>query len=390
MLAFLREIGPDMAGSEASLASRRALKVERARKQHAAYAKTLREFGARVELLRLLPDQPDGLRIENAAVLLPEVAVVARPVDPIRVKEIESVAKHVAQYRPVQRIRAGHLAGGDVLRIGSTIYVAHSQNTNPDGVAALVEIVDQFGYEVRVVEIRDCLHLKNACTFVPPDFLVVNPNWIDLRAFSDFQIIKVDPDEPLAGNTLTLFGTTLVSAGFPKTEKRLQAAGIATRQVDVSELQKVAAGVTCFSLLLEPRTRSRPPPRSALASVKTPGAPAPLGYEAQAIVHGGLVYVSGQLPINPVTRRVVRDSIEAQTEQTLNNLAAVLAASGSSLSRVLKMTLYLADRKLLDRVDAVLARVMTGHRPARVVRPTTSLPDECLLEVEVIAAIASD
>src|SRR5206468_2024855 len=98
---------------------------------------------------------------------------------PSRIKEIESVAPHLAQYRPLQRIRAGQLNGGDVLRIGNTIYVAESRRTNAEGIAALTEIVDQFGYEVRTVEIRDCLHLKTACTFVPPDFLIANPAWID-------------------------------------------------------------------------------------------------------------------------------------------------------------------------------------------------------------------
>ncbi len=388
MIVFMRELGSDFRRCESTDCSHRPIKVERASKQHAAYVETLREFDCRVELLRAIADQPDGVLIEESAVLLPEVAIIMRPRVLGRSRAIESVATHVAQYRPVQRIRGGHLNGGDALRVGSTIYVARSHTTDIEGIAAFTEIVDQFGYEVRQVEIRDCRHLKTACTFVPPDFLIVNSEWVDLNAFSEFQIIKVHPKEPFAANTLTLSGTTLVGAAFPKSEKKLQAAGIATRKIDVSELQKMEAGLTSFSLLLEPRTRTHPAPRSAVTSIKTPGAPAPLGYETQAIVHGGFVFVSGQLPINPATRRVVRGPIEAQTEQTLNNVVAVLAASESSLARVVKITLYLADRKLLDRVDAVLARVMAGHRPARVVRPTRSLPDGCLLEMEVIAVVA--
>ncbi|MGH7945673.1 MAG: Rid family hydrolase [Opitutaceae bacterium] len=168
---------------------------------------------------------------------------------------------------------------------------------------------------------------ETAFTFIPPEFLAVNPAWVDPNAFGDCQVIKVDPDEPFAANTLTLMGTTPVSAAFPKTEKKPQAAGVATRSIDISELQKAEAGLTCLSLILEPRTRKRPVARSAVTPIKTSSAPAPQGHQAQAIAHGGLVYVSAQLPIDPATGRVVSGLVEAQTEQTLNNLAAVLKAA---------------------------------------------------------------
>jgi 2-iminobutanoate/2-iminopropanoate deaminase len=104
------------------------------------------------------------------------------------------------------------------------------------------------------------------------------------------------------------------------------------------------------------------------------------------MVHNGVVYVSGQLSIDPKTGERKLGSIEEQTEQVLQNVAAILKAANSDLSRVLKMTVYVADIDLWGAVNEVYSRVMGEHRPARAVVPTGALHYGFLIEVEAVAA----
>ncbi len=123
-----------------------------------------------------------------------------------------------------------------------------------------------------------------------------------------------------------------------------------------------------------------------ITAVHTPNAPAPAGHYSQAIVHRGVVYVAGQLAIDPRTGEKKLGSIEEQTEQTLQNVGAILQAAGSDLSRVLKMTIYISDISLWGAVNEVYARILGEHRPARAVVPTKELHYGFLIEIEAIAA----
>lgn len=124
-----------------------------------------------------------------------------------------------------------------------------------------------------------------------------------------------------------------------------------------------------------------------ITPITTLNAPAPGGHYSQAVVYNGLVYVSGQLSIDPQTGEKRLGSIGEQTEQALKNVAAILKAANSDLSRVLKMTLYVADINLWGAVNAVYARVLGEHRPARAVIPTGELHYGFLIEIDAIAAI---
>lgn len=121
--------------------------------------------------------------------------------------------------------------------------------------------------------------------------------------------------------------------------------------------------------------------------ITTPSAPAPAGHYSQAVVHGGLVFVAGQLPLDPASGALVGlGDIEAQAERTLRNVEAILTASGSDLDRVCSMTIYITDRALWPKVNAVYARVLGEHRPARAVIPVGELREGCLIEIQAIAA----
>ncbi len=121
--------------------------------------------------------------------------------------------------------------------------------------------------------------------------------------------------------------------------------------------------------------------------ISTPDAPTPAGHYSQATVYNGIVYVAGQLAIEPRTGERKLGSIEEQTEQALSNVSEILKAAGSDLSRVLKMTIYIADINLWGAVNAVYARVMGEHKPARAVVPTNELHYGFLIEIEAVAAV---
>ena len=125
-----------------------------------------------------------------------------------------------------------------------------------------------------------------------------------------------------------------------------------------------------------------------MKTVQTPNAPRPAGHYAQAIVHDGLVYVSGQLPIDPRTGERCTGPVEEQAERALQNVAAILEAAGSRLDLVLKTTVYVSDISLWGRVNAVYAAFFGEHRPARAVVPTRELHYGLLVEIEAVAALA--
>lgn len=125
--------------------------------------------------------------------------------------------------------------------------------------------------------------------------------------------------------------------------------------------------------------------------VRTQAAPAPVGPYAQALVHGGLVFASGQIPLDPQTGELVAGGIEAQAERVFANLRAVLEAAGSSLDDALRIGIYLTDLSLFPRVNEIYAGLFTRDpRPARTTLGVAALPKGALIEVDAIAAPSSD
>jgi len=122
------------------------------------------------------------------------------------------------------------------------------------------------------------------------------------------------------------------------------------------------------------------------SEVRTRAAPLPVGPYSQAVAHGGLLFVSGQIPLDPDTQKLVAGEIEIQTERVLENLAAVLAAGGSSLAGVLRTTVYLSDLALFARMNAVYARYFDQDpRPARSTLQAAALPLGAKIEIDAIA-----
>jgi 2-iminobutanoate/2-iminopropanoate deaminase len=124
-----------------------------------------------------------------------------------------------------------------------------------------------------------------------------------------------------------------------------------------------------------------------MQSISTGRAPAARGHYSQAIVHGGLVYVAGQLPLVPEDPERRGGSFEEQAEQVISNVIAVLEAAGSSADSILKATVYIADIAHWPAFNAIYAQRLGAHRPARTVVPVAQLHYGYLVEMDVIAAV---
>lgn len=124
-----------------------------------------------------------------------------------------------------------------------------------------------------------------------------------------------------------------------------------------------------------------------MKKVQVEGTPIPKGHYSQAIVHNGLVYVSGQLPMDMVTGEPLKSDIGGQTEKALRNVEAVLHAAGSDLTQVIQMTIYISDGEYWAKVNEVFARIMGDHRPARAIVPVKDLHFGLGIEIQAIAAV---
>lgn len=250
-IALTRAVSERLPACELTHLPRETIDVERARAQHAAYEAALRFLGAEVRRVAELPDHPDGVFVEDAAVILDDLAIVTRPGAPARRGEVESVAAAVGELRPLARVPApATLDGGDVLVDGDTVFVGASARTNAAAHRWLEELLRPRGFDLRVVPVTGCLHLRTAVTAPLPGTFLLNPAWVPAAAFGDRTVVAVDPREPWAANVLVLDGRALVAAGAPATAERLEGLGLRIVPVDVSELARAEAGVTCCSIIV--------------------------------------------------------------------------------------------------------------------------------------------
>jgi dimethylargininase len=240
LTAIVREVSARLAECEVSFQERAPIDVLLAKRQHVEYCRVLAELGANVVTLPALDDSPDCVFVEDPIVVLDEVAIVARMGAESRRGESASLAEAVGRYRELLQIEApGTLEGGDVMRIGKTLYVGISQRTNVAGLQQLARLVAPFGYWVTPVEVRGCLHLKSACCYLGNDTVLVRREWIDMDGFCGLKFVDVaDPNALRVGDTVVVAKGSAIE-------------GFRVREVDISEFVKADAGVTCMSVVFE-------------------------------------------------------------------------------------------------------------------------------------------
>lgn len=124
-----------------------------------------------------------------------------------------------------------------------------------------------------------------------------------------------------------------------------------------------------------------------MKKIKLPDVPEPKGHYSPAVEHNGLIFVSGQLPMNDATGEVETGDIELQTEIALRNIEAILQAAGSDLNHVLQMTIYVSEMELWDKVNEVYKRILGEHKPARAIVPVKDLHFGTKIEIQATAAV---
>ncbi|HEX7312386.1 MAG TPA: arginine deiminase family protein [Pyrinomonadaceae bacterium] len=249
-VALTREPARALDACELTYREREPIDAGAAAAQHRGYREALEACGARVVTLPAVDELPDSVFVEDTAIVLDEVAVLTRPGVESRRGEVSLIEPEVARLRPVLRVAPpATLEGGDVLRLGRTLYVGLSPRTNAEGVAALRRLVAPYGYEVLKVEPRGCLHLKSGCSALDEETVLVNPEWVETAVFSGREVVAVDASEPWAANVLSVGRAVCVSAAFPRTAAMLARRGHDVRAVQVNEFAKAEGALTCMSLL---------------------------------------------------------------------------------------------------------------------------------------------
>jgi dimethylargininase len=250
LTAITRQVSPSINRCELTFHAKEPIDLAKAIAQHEAYEECLTQLGVRVVRLAAEPDLPDAVFVEDAALVVDEVAVIPVMGAATRRPETESLARALSAYRPLRFMQApATLDGGDVMRIGRRIFVGASTRTNAEGIAQLRSALAEFNYEVTAVDVRQCLHLKSGCSYVGRNSILVNREWVDVTRLAGFELIDAPESEPGAANGLSIRDVVIVPSAFPQTIALLKARRFTVKAIDVSEFQKAEGGVTCKSII---------------------------------------------------------------------------------------------------------------------------------------------
>jgi dimethylargininase len=248
-IALVRRPGPRLAEGLVTHIERTPIDVELAFRQHDAYCQALVAQGWEVREVPPADDCPDAVFIEDAVTVCGGLAIVTRPGAPSRRPETAAVAEAVAALGlDVRRIEEpGTLEGGDVLQVGSTVYVGRGGRTNADGIRQLRSHLSEIGRTVVPVPLEHVLHLKSAATALPDGTFLVWPPAVDASLFGAVRRVEEEPGAhvvPLGGDVV------LMAASAPRTRDMLADLGFSPVVVDISEYEKLEGCVTCLCVLV--------------------------------------------------------------------------------------------------------------------------------------------
>ena len=247
--ALVRPPAASLADGIVTHLERQPVDVERARRQHAAYAAALASAGWAIREIPAADDLPDSVFVEDAVVVVDELAVMTRPGAAQRRPELTAVEDAARDLGlTIARLDApATLDGGDVLQVGETIYVGRSARTNDAGIAQLADLVAPRGRRVVPVELGAVLHLKSAVTALPDGTFVGDRSVIDMSQLGP----RIDVLEPSGCHVVPLGGNAILMAeSAPRTAEVFADRGLAPVVVDISEFEKLEGCVTCLCVLV--------------------------------------------------------------------------------------------------------------------------------------------
>lgn len=224
-----------------------------ARRQHDGYARRLQEGGFDLAYVQADEAHPDGVFIEDTAVVLGRCALITRPGHPSRRGEVGPVARALETRGLTVTLMAAPatLDGGDVLRVGEKLFVGQSERTNDAGRAALADFARPLGWTVASVPLHGVLHLKSAAGALDEGSVLLFSGAVAAEAFSGLRVVEVGGADPEAANLVRLpDGRLLVAAHLPQSAAAVAAAGFTPVACDASEFARADGGLTCLSLRL--------------------------------------------------------------------------------------------------------------------------------------------
>lgn len=226
------------------------LNPELAAAQHAQYVAALEKGGYEVVAVSVDDDQADSSFIEDTAVVVGNRVLITRPGHPSRRGEVETVAEALTGRFPLHRVQEpAMIDGGDVLKMGSSIFVGRSERTNVEGIHALAAIAEPAGMSVTSVPVTRVLHLKSGLSALDDQTLLWHRDACDRDVFDGFEVLEVPGDDPEAANVVRLAdGGILVAEHHRQTAELIIDSGFAVATTDVSEFARADGGLTCLSI----------------------------------------------------------------------------------------------------------------------------------------------
>jgi len=225
--------------------------LELALKQHERYVSTLEKCNVEVTVLEGDSRFPDSTFVEDQAVIVGNLAVVARPGNPDRMGETALIAPVLERFfeRMEQINPPGTLDGGDIMEVGSTFFIGLSERTNAQGAEQLESIVEREGYQAFLIPVGAGLHLKTFMGVVGENDIVILDRFKDRPEFVELNRLVISPENTYACNCRRVNNHVILPAGFPVVSEMLTENGFSVLEVELSEFQKMDGGVSCLSLL---------------------------------------------------------------------------------------------------------------------------------------------
>lgn len=243
-----RRPGPRLADGLVTHGARQSLDLRLAERQWHNYVDVLQEIGWSIIEVPSADDCPDAVFVEDAVVMFEGTAIVTNPGAPTRRSEVDGVTDTIRSLGlPIEKIDdSGRLDGGDVLKIGRTVYVGRSGRTDDLGIASLTEIVKRLGGTVIPVSVTKVLHLKSALTALPDGTVIGWDPVVDDR--SSFPRYRPVPEESGAHVVVIDDHTVLMASSAPLTIAEFRRNQLDVVPVDISEFEKLEGCVTCLSV----------------------------------------------------------------------------------------------------------------------------------------------
>jgi dimethylargininase len=219
--------------------------------EHAAYVATLRGLGLTVDVLSPADDYPDSIFVEDPALVFTEGAIVLNLAAPSRAGEAALIAPELeSRFDRVLRMQGpGHADGGDVLILPDRVIIGLSNRTDREGASELIGLLAELGKKGEIAETPPgVLHFKTGCSLIDEETVFALPQMANSPAFNGLKVVPVPTGEEKAANKLRIRGCALIAAHFPKSREIIEAHAVRTIPLDVGEIAKIDAGLSCMSL----------------------------------------------------------------------------------------------------------------------------------------------